>query len=245
MNFTTLSFICNVPAVQPLLPQVIFVAASMIRLGEWNDVCADLPNNVYVKRMPSSWNTAQQHLVILRLLKMILEPLMGEYQPIVFFDAAPVHLHIEILELMRELGLWYVVIPARLTWLLQPCDTHMFIRFKRFLKVHFQMEFGEYDGRRSVVYMIQLVVRAIRHIIQGYDWSSSFENNGLTNQPERVSSFIKNQIETRDLPPLEGHDPPTLGDLRLCWPRNRPMPEAAVMASFMDDDGYVGDSEAE
>ena len=216
MNFTTLAFICNIPEIQPLLPQVIFAAASMLRVGEWNDICENLPHNVDVKRMPSAWNTAQQHLVVLRLLKLILEPLMHEYQPIVFFDAAPLHLRAEVLELMRNLGLWYVIIPARLTWLLQPCDTHVFLKLKRFIKSAFQDEFGDYGERRSIVYMIRLVVRAVRHVLQRYNWHSAFQANGLTSEPNLVSSYIRAQIQQQDLQEFPD-DAPDLNELALCF----------------------------
>jgi hypothetical protein len=67
MFFTHVGIICNDPAIQPLLPQVIFVGAQSITQAEWAAVTFDLPNNVYVKRMPKGWNNATQHRIILRI----------------------------------------------------------------------------------------------------------------------------------------------------------------------------------
>ena len=68
MFFTHVGIICNDPAIQPLLPQVIFVGAHSITQAQGTAVTSDLPSNVYVKRMPKRWNNAAQHRVIIRIL---------------------------------------------------------------------------------------------------------------------------------------------------------------------------------
>jgi hypothetical protein len=243
INFTFLAFICNVPQLQPLMPQIFFVAASALRVPAWNALCANLPPNVYVKRMPSAWNSARQHLLIIRLLRLILEPQWVDYQPILYFDTAPCHMDVSIFEVLHELGIWYVVLPARLTWLFQPCDTHLFLRFKRFLKRTFQDELGLAEDRDTVSYMIELVIRAIRQVIQSHSWADAFSQNGLTGDLTKVSHYIKAQLQWANLA-APSTDAPSLEQLRLCWPRwNRPFPLHAVMQALYDDAGYDGDSE--
>ena len=90
--FTHVGLICNDPAVQPLLPQVIFVGAPGITLAEWTALTTDLPANVFVKRMPRGWNNADQHRLIIRILGLVLQPLLATQQPILSFDAAKLHL---------------------------------------------------------------------------------------------------------------------------------------------------------
>jgi hypothetical protein len=168
---------------------------------------------------------------------------MEDYQPILYFDTAPCHMDVSIFEVLHELGIWYVVLPARLTWLFQPCDTHLFLRFKRFLKRTYQDEMAGAEGRDTVSYMVQMVVRAIRIVIQGHSWAPAFAQNGLTGDLANVSSFIKQQLQWRDLV-APSTDAPTLEQLRMCWPRwNRPFPLAAVMQALYDEAGYDGDSE--
>ena len=96
MFFTHVGIICNKPEIQPLLPQVIFVGAHTISLTEWRDVTANLPGNVYVKRMPKGWNNTTQHRIIIRILGMILRQFTATMQPILSFDAAPLHLAPEV-----------------------------------------------------------------------------------------------------------------------------------------------------
>ena len=66
--FTHVGLICNVPALQPLLPQVVFISAHLLTLAAQASIQDELPDNVYVKRMPSGWNNTQEHCVIIRLL---------------------------------------------------------------------------------------------------------------------------------------------------------------------------------
>ena len=76
--FTHVGIICNIPAIQPLLPQVIFVGAHNITVHEWSVVIREVPRHVYVKRMKKGWNNAEQHRIIMRILGMILAPFLHE-----------------------------------------------------------------------------------------------------------------------------------------------------------------------
>lgn len=244
VNFTHLATICNVPAIQPLLPQIIFVGASNLRVGDWNRICETLPNNVYLKRMPSGWNSSNQHKVFLRLLRAILEPFMETYQPILFFDTAPAHMKPEVLAELPTLGIWYVIIPPRMTWLLQPCDTHVFQKFKLYMKTRFQDELLHRPGRLPIEYMIGLLVKAIRHVLQRFVWQLAFDETGLTGNHQLVSKYIKHHLEYDVLEDFST-DCPTMDEIKINWPRGRRVPIDVVMNSLADADGYDADEEIE
>ena len=70
--FTHVGLICNDVAIQPKLPQVIFVGEKLLTQAAWAAIQPELPDNVYVKRMVKGWNNAEQHAVIIRLLGLIL-----------------------------------------------------------------------------------------------------------------------------------------------------------------------------
>ena len=242
VNFTHFATICNVPEIQPHLPHVIFVSAASLRVPDWHRICASLPPNVYLKRMPSAWNSADQQRVINRLIRASLEPFMARYQPIVYFDTAPAHMRPEVLHDLPGLGLWYALIPPRMTWMLQPLDSHAFQKYKWYLKTNFQNELAEGADRVAIEYMVGLVVRAIRYVLQRYRWAPAFEQNGLTGDHTKVSAYIRRHIQTEVLEPFST-DAPTMDALRLCWPRARVFPIAEVMDSLADADGYAADDE--
>ena len=106
MFFTHVAIICNKPEIQPLLPQVIFVEAKSITESEWTDVTSNLPRNVYIKRMPKGWNNTQQHRVIIRILALFLQPFLAIVQPMLSFDAAPLHLAPDVLREVTFAGIW-------------------------------------------------------------------------------------------------------------------------------------------
>ena len=231
--FTHVGLICNDPAVQPLLPQVIFVGAKLMTNAAFATIQTELPGNVYVKKMKKGWNNAQEHCIIIRLLSLVLQPLLERYQPLLIFDAAPLHLADQVMAELATAGIWYLVIPARLTWLLQPLDTHAFAKYKRYLKTIFQDRDRRDQEENSTLLMVRLVIHTIRAVLQGFHWGPAFASNGLTGNQDRVSMFIRGELEYERLPlylPLC----PTVESLRLCWPRNRVVNEAVVWNPLPD-----------
>ena len=59
--FTHVAIICDDPAVQPLLPQVLFFAGRHLSWKNWTELQERLPQNVFVRRQVSVWGTADQH----------------------------------------------------------------------------------------------------------------------------------------------------------------------------------------
>ena len=225
--FTHVGLICNDPAVQPLLPQVLFVGANLMTNAAFATIQTELPGNVYVKKMKKGWNNVKEHCIIIRLLTLVLQPLRERYQPLLIFDAAPLHLADDVMEELATASIWYLVIPARLTWLLQPLDTHAFAKYKRHLKMLFQDRDRRDQEDNSTLVMVRLVIHTIRAVLQGHQWGPAFASNGLTGDQDRVSMFIRRELEYERLPlylPLC----PTVEVLRLCWPRNRVVNEAVV-----------------
>ena len=216
--FTLVGLICNVPEIQPLLPQVIFISANLLSHATLAIIQDELPHNVFVKRLPSGWNNTKEMCEIIRLLRVVLTPYLERYQPVLMFDAVPLHLADAVFAELAEAFFWHVVIPARLTWLMQPLDTHAFLKFKRFLKIHFQ-DGGPYNaGGNLMLRMVRLVVRAVREVLQAHRWNVAFENNGLAGTQAMVSSYIKQQLEYEQLP---AHPPlrPSEQALSICWPK--------------------------
>ena len=132
--FTHVAIICDDPTVQPLLPQVLFFAGRHLSWKNWTELQERLPQNVFVRRQVSGWSNTEQHKVIMEILKLALEPLLPSMQPILAFDASPIHLQPGVLQLLGELDIWWLLIPKKLTWLLQPLDTHTFSKYKRHVR---------------------------------------------------------------------------------------------------------------
>ena len=225
--FTHVGLVCNDPAIQPQLPQVLFVGDKLLTLAALAAIQPHLPDNVYVKRLKKGWNNHEEHVIIVRLLGLILEPLFERYQPVLMFDASPLHIHDDVMAELAARSIWYIVIPARLTWLLQPLDTHGFAKYKRYLKQRFQDTIVSSAGVNLTERMVRLVVETIRAVLQGNRWDGAFRSNGLDGDQTHVSNYIKETLQFETLPPYPP-TPPSVDALRLCWPRNRAAHPAVV-----------------
>ena len=67
-SFSHVTFICDDPTVQPLLPQVILGNEHVLRKQDLDAVAATLPRNVYLIRGKSSW---LDHPVLCAILKWL------------------------------------------------------------------------------------------------------------------------------------------------------------------------------
>ena len=229
--FTHVALICNDTAVQPLLPQVIFIAENHLPWKTWTDIQRIIPKNVFVRRQKSGWSNAEQHMVILRVLKLALEPVRVGMQPILSFDCAPIHLHGTTIALLGELDIWWFLIPKKLTWLFQPLDTHAFMRYKRYIRRRCMDTLVANVERRRVFNAVEIVIGAIRQVLQGHRWKNAFKDNGLGDETSGTSKYIRAQLQWEELPQIVPA-PPTQEVLSAAWPTNRRLPLLEICTSL-------------
>ena len=68
------------------------------------------------------------------ILAKHLKDYVATHQLILVLDVAGCRLHHTICSLAKQKGMLLLYIPGKLTWLLQPADTHVFCRLKRRLR---------------------------------------------------------------------------------------------------------------
>ena len=71
----------------------------------------------------------------LTLLNTHMQDYFDVYQVVLLSDVARSHLRRSISLLARRYEMPLLYVPARLTWLLQPADTHVFAKLKQALRV--------------------------------------------------------------------------------------------------------------
>ena len=173
----------------------------------------------------------EQHQIILRVLKLALGPVLPGRQPILSFDCAPIHLQPDVIALLGELDIGWYLIPKKPTWLLQPCDTHAFAEYKRYIKRLWMDKLSASSGRRNVYEIVQIVAGAIRHVLQCIKWKYAFQENGLTEDMKATSKYILSQLEWKELPPIVAR-PPSMDMLAKAWPANRRLPVCEIFTSL-------------
>jgi len=215
---THVAIICDNAELQPLLPQFIIGNEHTIpqkRLAALRRAC---PPNVKLLRAKSSWVNITTFALIIRELGVALASARHDCLPILVFDAFRPHLDARIFAACARARLLPLVSPAKLTWFLQPLDTHAFARYKLHLQRAYQ------DARRSsesgtvgVAEVLDSIYVVIRHVLEQNQWGSAFDRNGFSAGQHGVPPKMWNQLEL-DTRIAVASSQPTTDQVRLCFP---------------------------
>lgn len=236
---THVGIVCDRSEIQPLLPQVLIGNESTFKAEEMARLSAACPRNVILLRQRSAWNNAETQKHVFRLLAAALRehertaicPPMKRWQPVLLLDACRLHFHPSVARSAASLGIPLVFVPARLTWLLQPLDTHVFQRYKEYFRSAYQRaRLQTPDGKLAVSQFLDVFVETIRRVLQGVRWQVAFDSDGYDHHGQgQVSTYILEQLEVPKAPEVPSLEP-TREMLQLCFPRNSTVPFATLMS---------------
>lgn len=176
-----LAFFTHGPAVQPKLPQIF--------IGNKHKFTAKLlkeptySRRFFPWREESSWNNAVLMKKAMSQLMKKLKEHVGTYQVILVLDSARCHLHPSIRQLATRLGIRLLHVPARLTWLLQPADTHGFGRMKqRLRKKWLDLCVKSSSGEVSHSDWMSALFKVVRKLLCEVQWQHAFGSDGLLDE---------------------------------------------------------------
>jgi hypothetical protein len=217
-TFSNIAFICDNPEVQILLPQIIVGNESLLPKKVLDDLSDKLPPNVYLCREKSGWITAAMFAVALRWLARATQHLSKTHLLVVLLDCAPIHLHELVWQEAKKQNMALCLIPNGCTWLLQPLDTHVFRKYKAYIRQEYNRQ-QAVAQRHSVPVgaLILMVCKAIRFVLQGFCWDTSFDNNGYAVEGRVVSDRVLTSLRLETVSSLE--EPSLLELLPTILPR--------------------------
>ena len=225
---THVAIICDDPAIQPLLPQYVIGNRVVFSLREWGALRASCPSNVVLVRQQSSWNNTKVLTMIVHRLGVVLRPFLCSVQPVLLMDACRFHFAKPVVAACFSANLWPLFVPARMTWLLQPCDTHLFARYKNQLRCLYQAARARTArGNVNILDFMQCLYTVVRTVMQGHRWSLAFDRDGFGSGQAEVSMSVKRQLG------IEGNvgvsaGMPSEEQLRLCFPRRAKLSIASM-----------------
>ena len=230
---THVALICDRSDIQPLLPQVVIGNCHTLLQRDWAALVATCPGNVHLVRQQSAWNNRYLCARIVRMLAAALRPYFATVQPVLLMDAVKIHFHPVVLDACHRAGIWPVMIPPKLTWLLQPCDTHAFQLYKLQLKAAYQRRRVESPtGELTVKEFLPCIYGAIRHVLQGRRWDHAFDSDGFGRNQTALSPFVQRQVQLES--PLRVlHGEPSPDQLKLCLPARSRLNVATFMRPFV------------
>jgi hypothetical protein len=130
---THVALVCDRTDVQPVLPQYVIGNERTLLVRNMGVLRGDCPSNVRILRQQSAWNNAAGTARIVRELAVAVAATrdrLGEFQIVLILDAARIHYAPQVLRACASAGVWPIVVPAGMTFLLQPLDTHAFALYK-------------------------------------------------------------------------------------------------------------------
>lgn len=226
------TFICDDAAVQPLLPQVLLVNKRLLTEAESAAALARLPPGVQLWREDSAWTTGPIMIRLLTTLRLSLAHLLSSRKVILSADAFRSHMTKPVFRSAARLGFFYFLVPAKMTWALQPCDTHAFALFKRSLEETVQAATAQTpDGRLSRPCLVECVGTTVEGVLRRRSWKKAFEDCGLVGTQATVSGRTLAKLGTASLPPAE-RGLPSLSMLQEIFPSRAWIPVDEVFQAF-------------
>ena len=217
---THVAVICDDPALQPVLPQFIIGNEHLVRKIDLDVALGFLLPNVYLLRQKSGWVDTPVFCQILQVLKGAILTTRLRRRVLLLLDACPVHLHPLSLQTARRLGIRLCIIPTKMTWLLQPLDSHVFAKYKYYIRQAYTGEqLRSPTGFVTTLQVVRLINDAIRYILQGSAWASSFDHNGYGSLQQQSSARVLKVV--RSIPNTHTPALPTLSELERILPKKR------------------------
>ena len=230
--FSHIAIICDDTSLQPHLPQVLLVNERTVS-AELNRRWTSLPGcNAKLWRGKSAWINDEVFAKIIRELGKVLRARAGGRQAILFLDAHKCHFARGTLAACRDYDIWPVIIPARMTSLLQPLDTHVFSRFKMFLRtrLHQIMLTGANEELTSEQ-VIDALLDAIKGVLQRHSWAPAFAKNGFGPTIDVRAHLL--EVLAWHTPPVIDSQLPAYAQFAHCFPRRHHIPFSELLSGVL------------
>ena len=199
-HLTLMAAITSDADLQPHLPQWVLPKDAALTRAERARMRALAEPLVFVPGT-TGWVSAESLCPILTSLRRVVRQHRPGRRLLVVWDAASQHLNLVVLRHARRLGIQILLIPAGLTWLLQPLDSHVFASFKR--KAHaLQLEAraAAHAGILPRLAWIEVFETAVRSALVDRSWARSLKRNGVTGDMSDLRPRIRQCLANGETP---------------------------------------------
>ena len=226
-----IAIVCDDTSVQPLLPQIIVGNCKTVLKSMQRRLAPQLRENVILLRRKSAWVNADLMVNVLKVLGRVLQPFTDERQPILLMDACPSHLAGKVFRAAARANIWVIIVPAKLTGLLQPADTHVFYRYKMYLRRYMEnIVIASASGAVNIEDVILGINKGIRYVLQKYAWSGAFDANGFSAGQHHSRSKIWRAMGLYRDNVTVSSDMLTLEQWQSIWPGGAQIPFGDIFA---------------
>jgi hypothetical protein len=195
---------------------------------------ASLPRSVMLLRRRTASMTSELMTRGLVVLKRSLALFLDTHQILLTDDVYRAHVANEVWQQYLRPNILYCVLPAKLTWVLQPCDTHVFVTYKHRLQAVCQgFAVDSANGKLSFDVLARGVCQCLVGISEGRSWEKAFEDDtGSIGTQADVSQRIRSKLSFEHTPDVRS-DLPTVAQLQNVFPKREVLPIDNMFGMFL------------
>ena len=226
------ALVCDDQLIQLLLPQVIIGNEHSIKASELRSIQASCMPNVRVFRRKSTWVDWRVIVTLAGWLATAVRGFSGGLRLILFFDAGRAHQRPSVFAACASAGIWTVVVPARMTRLLQPLDTRVFLIYKMALQRACQAaRIRSASGELDVAGLVRCISECVRNVFHGRCWAYAFDGDGLSPGQSALRERILAELLSEGAVGVRTARP-ELPQIRLCFPKRSRVPAKSIWRPF-------------
>ena len=194
-HITLVAAISARPGVQAMLPQIIIPNDTRITRAE-RAKYQELGAPLEIITGEHGWVNASVMKNLITRYRRAVRDIDPAARLVLLMDSASQHISNDVLRHAQSLNVVLILIPGKLTWLLQPLDVSVFRVFKDVLKTSLlRHRMGSDSGTITMEDRIRILGETISSVLVHRDWSDCFPKVGASLQLDNLRSTL-----TRILP---------------------------------------------
>jgi len=235
-TFTHVAMICDDDGLQPHLPQFLFINRDQISQTEFDSMQQEWHPNVRAHRVVNPWMTNDKMKIVLKGLADAIAAKSERRRVVLCADAHKTHIAASTWQSAAAHRFFYFIIPPKLTWALQPCDTHLFAIFKNRLSTTCQ-QLAIANGRRrwDITLLLKALNTTIGDVLNKRSWRKAFDDLGYRGNQQDVSKRVLEKVDLIERPEVP-NDIPALETLMSCFPLRASIPIGHVFSAVLQAD---------
>ena len=232
---TYVAFVCDSEEIAKVLPQLL-IGAEYVMQAWMSARLNQRDDNIFVLRRKTGWLNTEVVTNVVKLLAAVLQPFQNTHRFILMLDAAPVHLKKEVVKTCNRYGIYLMYVAASMTSILQPLDTHVFAQYKRYLREGCEdMIVDDESGELRTYAVLDLMIRAIKHVVTGRSWQQAFRHVGFGNKQADLSTTTLSRLALEASPRIPA-TLPTFEQLVSVYPTGADIPVHHLFTLFSSAD---------
>ena len=174
---------------------------------------------------------------IIQILAVALESHAKDSQIILSADCCRAHIAKQVWQTCTRHNICLHLIPAKMTWALQPCDTHVFASLKRRIQRGcVELMLQSPSGQLTKVQLFRAFSGALQEIVNNGNWQKAFHDVGMVGHQNDVSDTVLQQKCLDRTTAATSSDLPSLLDLQALWPDKSHIPVTEIFEVYIKQD---------